>query len=246
MTELLSQIYTEAGDRERFVDILDRLARHLATTPIVTGSFAVEWQIAVHGGRARSRELHDIDVVAVNGVADIRPSISKEFLVNHYHPSREAGNLLLQLADVPWRTQIDVFSPRSSSIAELSASVQLGDADLLVASAEDLAARLLGIIAIVIEGKRVDPKYVDGFERVSAVSDERLAHELWKEYKWGSFTGSFAEIRDAARRAIKSSPELLRENAYSKDTSLICPSCVADDPLALADKSVILETLGYV
>jgi hypothetical protein len=246
MSDSLANIYANGEDRDRFVDVLQRVRPHVSSTPIVTGSFAVEWQIAGRGGKARSRDLNDIDIVLENGDADISPTIGGGFLINHYHPKREAGNLLLQLVDVPRRTQIDIFSPRSSSIASRAANVRLGETDLLVASAEDLSARLLAIIAIALDRGHVDPKYVDSFERIVAVADAEITAQLWQEYKWGGFEDSFAATTAAVLNALDHSPDLLRKTEYSRDLSVLCSWCVQSDILPLADKRVIRDTLGYV
>ena len=246
MSEMLANVFPDGADQDRFIDMLERVRAHVGSTPIVTGSFAVEWQIANRGGVPRSRDLNDIDIVLRNGVADIEPTIGTAFLINHYHPNREAGNLLLQLVDVSQRTRIDIFSPRTSSFASRATNVRLGEAELLITSAEDLSARLLAIIAIVLNGRHVDPKYVDSFKRIVAVADAVLTAELWHDYRWGSLTDSFAATAAAVLETVDNSPDLLSKIEYSRDTSLSCEWCIQTDTLHLADKKVIRDTLGYV
>src|SRR4051812_18746784 len=90
----LDVIYS-ADQAERFGLVLGRIAECIGTEFLLTGSAAVEWQIGAASGEVRRRTLNDIDLVA----REISPGVTEHFLIHHYHPTREKGNILMQLVD---------------------------------------------------------------------------------------------------------------------------------------------------
>ena len=242
---ILADIYS-SDDAGRFVDVVTLLRAHLRQPPIITGSFGAECQILATGGEAKQRHLNDIDLVAADGIADILPSLSDEFLIHHFHPTREQGNVLMQVVEPRSRTRVDIFSPRSPSIVERASKVTFGDVDCLTVSAADLAARLLAIVVIVLDGKSVDPKYFASFERLMKVVDMPLVSQLWHEYRWGSYTGELRETAAEVRRVLNLDSGLLKKTEYSQDLESVCEWCVASDEFPLAGNRKIFEILGHV
>jgi len=116
---------------------------------MITGSIAAAW----HLGKTRTREMldsaGDIDLTLTTAAAQLPANIAAGFLVNHYHPGREQGNLLLQMIDPDNRIQVDIFTPRSQSVVQRSVPALIGTAKWRLISAEDLAARLLAIVSIL-------------------------------------------------------------------------------------------------
>jgi hypothetical protein len=189
--------------------------------------------------------LNDIDVV-VAGPEAILPGVSERFLVHHFHPTREKGNVLLQLVEPRSRTRIDVFSARSETIAERGGEIRILGQDRLVVSAEDLAARLLGIVAIVLDGKTVDPKYADSLERLLEIVDRDSVDRLWLEYRWGRYNEDFWTTADRVKEAIGACGSLLAPVEYSQDLDSDCSWCVGSADLPRADVKEIHRLLGYV
>jgi hypothetical protein len=213
--------------------------------PLVTGSFAVEWNIRERGGRVRPRQLNDIDLVVVEA-SEIEPDISHKFLIHHFHPTREKGNVLMQLVEPRTRTRVDIFTARSASVVERASRTRYKETELAVVSAEDLAARLLAIIVIVLDGRTVDPKYVDSFSRSFEVADRDAASKLWQEYRWGNYTDEFLPTADEVVKLIRRRQDLLKTVEYSHDVDAKCQWCVEADEFPLADRREVFRLLGYV
>ena len=114
--DILQEVFLASEDAARWRGSVSKLARHLAEPVIVTGSIAVHWHLLNNDVRRKMTHLNDIDVV-VEGLPSLRPSLSQEFLIRHFHPQRGRGRILIMLVDEEYRTRIDVFTPGSSSVA---------------------------------------------------------------------------------------------------------------------------------
>ena len=115
---LLRELLLTSEDISRCVGSLSKLARHLTEPVVLTGSIAVGWHLLSHGWQPVKNHLNDIDTVAMRGLSGIGPALGQDFLVNHFHPNRGRGRVLLQLVDQEHRTRIEVFTPGSDSLAE--------------------------------------------------------------------------------------------------------------------------------
>ncbi|MEP6850170.1 MAG: hypothetical protein ABI999_15030 [Acidobacteriota bacterium] len=243
---VISEIYPFANDAERFRRVLAMLARHLDERVTVTGSFAVEWQLLRRGVATRGRRLNDIDTVLAKVTGGIGAGIAEDFLINHFHPTREKGNVFIQLVEPETATRVDIFSARSPSVPERASRTQLGDTDAAVVAIEDLMARLLAIIDIVIENKTIDPKYVRSFTRLLEVGDSIEAAALWSEYKRSGDLPDLGQTWNDVQRKLAENPDLLKPETYSHDVDAVCPWCVDSEAFPVADRSRIFEVLGYV
>ena len=47
--------------------------------------------------------LTDIDIVLTDGTASVGEDIAEDFLINHFHPGRERGNVYMQLVEAERR-----------------------------------------------------------------------------------------------------------------------------------------------
>jgi len=240
-----NSIFERNDDADRFEAVIDAVAGFVGGRPVVTGSFAVEWNIGARDGQVRPRKLNDIDLV-VGEFSEILSGIAKRFLIIHFHPTRERGNLLMQLVDRQTRTRVDIFSARSAAIFDRALEAQFGGIEVALVSAEDLAARLLAIIAILLDGRTVDPKYVDSFTRLLHVVDRDVACELWKEYSWGNYTDQFLPTANKVIDLVHRQQGLLKPIEYSQNTDEICQWCIKTDEFPIADRKAVFEMLGYV
>src|SRR5689334_3362559 len=167
----LRELLLTRADIFKCIGTLSKLARHLAEPVVLTGSIAAGWHLLNNGRKPRKRRLNDIDTVALHGSSSISPALSRDFLVNHFHPYRGHGKVLLQLVDEEHRTRIEVFTPGSDSLAKRLSYSTVAGLPCRFVSAEDLLAKLLSIIHSVIEGEAVDRKYVEQFDSLSTVAD---------------------------------------------------------------------------
>lgn len=242
----LTEIFVSHADASRFAEVLSLLSKHFIESMIVTGSFAVEWQVRKKNGDARKRPLNDIDVVALKGLAGIGNSLRTDFLIHHFHPTRETGNVLIQLVEPKTETRIDVFSPRTPSLLERTSKVNIDGTDCDILSAEDLAARLLAIVGAVLDGVSVDPKYLDSLQRIIKSADTALTARLWKDYRRSGDSPDLNEVLNAVTIRVRERGDLLKPTEYSHDVNAECVWCVESDDFPLAPRSEIFEILGYL
>jgi hypothetical protein len=203
----LRELFLTSEDVSRGVGSLSKLARHLAGPVVLTGSIAASWHLLNNGRRPAKNHLNDIDTVALHGPSGIGPDLSRDFLVNHFHPYRGGGRVLLQLVDEEHRRRVEVFTPGSDSLAERLMDSAVGELPCRLVSAEDILAKLLSIIHSVTEGEAVDPKYVERFDSLSAVADMDVARRLWGEYRKESQHPDFDEAAELVKSKIASDPD---------------------------------------
>ncbi len=242
---LLQEIFLTSEDVAKCYGSLAKLTRHLEEPVVITGSIALSWHLLKNGLRRKKRRLNDIDMV-VESLPILRPSLSKEFLIRHFHPQRGGGRILIQLVDEEHRTRIDVFTPSTRRLTERLTNFAIGDLSCRVVSAEDLSAKLLSVIYTVTNGEPVEPKYVEHFRALSALADSGMAGEVWREYRKESQPLEFEEAAEAVKLCAAANPELLQAGQYSQDVNQACSWCRESELFPLAPRSKIYEILNYV
>ncbi len=245
-TGFLQELFLTREDISRCFGSLSKLTRYFDEPVVITGSIAAGWHLLKSGKQFKKRSLNDIDTVAVTGLSNIHPSLSQDFLINHFHPYRERGKVLLQLVDEEYGTRIEIFTPSSDSLAERLLDCAVGDLSCRVVSAEDTSAKLLSIIYSVIEGKLVDPKYIEQFDLLSAVADRAVTRKVWEVYRKGNQYLDFDEAAEAVKLRIAANPNLLQASSYCQDVDYVCTWCHESELFPIASRSKIYEILGYV
>ncbi|MEN3335457.1 MAG: hypothetical protein V7641_4822 [Blastocatellia bacterium] len=224
---------------------LGKLARHLEAPVMITGSLAMNWHLLANGRRIKKQRLNDIDVV-VEDLASLRPSLSRDFLIRHFHPTRGGGRILIMLIDEEHATRIDVFTPTTRTLLRRLTDFAIDDIACRVVDAEDLSAMLLSVIDPITKGEPVEPKYVDRFHLLSAVVDRATMKEVWREYRKADQLPDFAEAAEAVGRSLIAHPGLLQAGRYSQDINQACPWCCQSEQFPLASLSGIYAIMGYV
>jgi hypothetical protein len=242
----LRELLLTSEDVSRCLGSLSKLARHLAAPVVLTGSIAAGWHLLNNGRQPVKKRLNDIDTVALRGLSGIGPALSRNFLINHFHPDRGRGRVLLQLVDEEHRTRVEVFTPGSDSLAERLTATNIAGLPCRLVSAEDLLAKLLSIIYSVIEGEAIDPKYVEQFDSLSAVAEIDVARRLWADYRKESQRSDFDEAVRLVKSGIASGPDLLRAISYCQDVNFLCAWCHESESFPVASRSKVHEILGYV
>ena len=224
---------------------LAKLARHLEEPVTITGSLAMSWHLLENGRRIKRQRLNDIDVV-VEDLASLRPSLSRDFLIRHFHPTRGGGRILIMLIDEEHATRIDVFTPTTSTLRRRLTDFAIDDIACRVVAAEDLSAKLLSVIYPVTKGEPVEPKYVDRFHLLSTLVDPATMNVVWREYRRADQLPDFAEAAEAVERSIIDQPGLLQAGRYSQDINQACSWCCQSEQFPLAALSKIYAIMGYV
>jgi hypothetical protein len=245
-TGFLQELFIKNEDISKCFGSLSKLTRHLDEPVAITGSLAIGWHLLKSGRQLKKRRLNDIDTVVVTGLSLIHPSLSQDFLINHFHPYRERGKVLLQLVDEEHNTRTEIFTPGSDSLAGRLIDCVIGDLSCRIVSTEDLLAQLLSIIHSVVEDKPVDPKHVEQFALLSTVADRAVTRKLWGDYRKENQHLDFDEAAESIKLKIEASPNLLRATGYCQDVDSVCVWCNESELFPIASRSKVYEILGYV
>ena|GEM_PF-1803859 len=243
--DFLHEVFPASEDITRFRGSHSKLARHFEEPVVVTGSVATSWHLLGNGVRREKERLNDIDVV-VEGLSGLRPSLSEDFLIKHFHPHRGRGRILIQLVDEEHRMRIDVFTPTVNTLTTRLTDLAIGGISCRLVSAEDVAAKLLSVIYPATSGEPIEPKYVEHFRVLFTIVDLATAREIWRGYRKESQTLEFEEAVDAVERSITANPDLLRAGHYSQNINQTCQWCCESKLFPLAPLSKVYEVLGYV
>ncbi|HEX8069946.1 MAG TPA: hypothetical protein VF546_08345 [Pyrinomonadaceae bacterium] len=245
-TGFLRELFLTREDGDRCFGSLAKLARHTDAPVVLTGSIAAGWHLLNAGRRIKRRPLNDIDTVAVAGLPHVRPSVSRDFLINHFHPARPRGKVLLQLVDAEHGTRTEVFTPATDSLAERLSDCAVGPLACRVVSAEDAAAKLLSIICCVLEDRPVDPKYVEHFDQLATVADMTVTREVWRDYRQETQHAEFDAAAAAVKARLATDPTLLQPEHYCQDVDFVCAWCQESASFPVAPRAKVYDVLGYV
>jgi hypothetical protein len=243
--DLLQEIFRTSEDYSRCLGSLAKVARHLNETVTVTGGIAADWHLLKSEKLVDGSPINDIDLV-VEDLSALPPSLSNDFLISHFHPSRERGKILIQLVDEEYSTRIDIFTRKVESLLERLTHAFLGETSVRFVSAEDLLPMLLSLISPVVSGTAVERKYAERFNSLLAAADLEMVRALWHEYRQESQPSEFDEAAEAVRRRISAGPALLQAASYDQDIHSTCSWCNQSKLFPLASRPRIYEILGYV
>jgi hypothetical protein len=236
--------FLNTEDVTRCLGVLSKLERHLEGSVILTGGIATAWQLLSCGRSYQQRSLNDIDVV-VEDLQYLPPSLSADFLINHFHPTRGRGRILIQLVDEEFCIRIDVFTPTTPTLMR-RLKTAVGRTSCRLVSTEDISAKLLSVIYAVTKGELVDPKYVEHFHLLFSVVDLVKTREVWREYRKEDQAVEFDEAVEAVERSIAVYPNLLQASSYSQDLNRTCQWCCDSEKFPIAPAVKVCEILGHV
>lgn len=241
----LNGIFSSAEDVQRCREALLRLNRNFGGALVLTGGIAIAWHLADKAVSFKKRSFNDIDLV-VEGLDSLPRSLSNDFLISHFHPSRGAGKILIQLVDEPVRTRIDVFTPYSPTLMNRVQPAHIGGINCRLVSAEDLTARLGALLVPVASGEQVDPKHYERFKSLLMIVDNSVVQKLWPDYRKDGYPVDFQSATALIHEVIKRNPRVLQKESYDSDVTVMCNWCVDDDLFPLISSSKMVDVLGYV
>jgi hypothetical protein len=201
---------------------LTRLLPHVDDERVaIAGGVAIGVHIASRfGDTARLAAADDIDVVAAS-VDAIRPTVTADFLVSHFHlPQPGYSKFLIQLVDPLVRLRLDIFPDPLGVLGRARVS-DVGGVPFRVLEPADILGHKLRLLAQASSDAPVDPKhYVDALQ-----------------------------LRAISHRDIPQVPAShLGATVYSRDVNATCARCEASrcESFPLASKQRIFDLLGYV
>ncbi len=231
-------------DQIRFQGVLTKFSQHISH-PIVTGWFAIGWHLIRNHLQVEQRSFNDIDIV-VEKLSDLPKSLKEDFLINHFHPTRENGHIVIQLVDELHRTRIDVFSAFSPSLKARTREASLSGIRCQVVSVEDILARLLRLCCQVKQSEDIELKHYMNLIALLKIADFDILKELWREYRKDHQPQDWEEVLEIVQQKIETDPTVLQEQKYCKDVKMLCSWCCKSNLFPLASKNKVLDILGYV
>lgn len=199
---------------------LARLLAHAdADAVALTGGAAIDLHLAVLGRQPSRRSPTDLDLV-VSRVDAVRESISRDFLVSHYHvPQPGVPKFLLQVVDPVTRLRIDIFPDLVGSLASAEWR-NAGPARVKVLSAASIFEHKLLTLARASAERPVDPKHLRDAELLG---------------------------RMLGRAVPVVAVNALVPDVYGGDADMMCEKCDVSRHVGfpLADKRLVFELLGW-
>ncbi len=146
-----------------------RLLAHCDVDAIaLTGGVAIDLHLAALGQQPSRRSHTDLDFV-VSRIDAVAPSVSRDFLVSHYHlPQPGVPKFLLQLVDPATRLRIDIFPDLVGSVASAEWRSIAGMRLKVLTLASIFEHKLLTVSRASPEHP-VDPKHLRDASRLGAL-----------------------------------------------------------------------------
>ena len=141
-------------------DCFCRLLPHVDAAQVaLTGSIAIGLHMdGSRCGGVRSISANDVDFVVRDPDA-VRPSVTTEFLVSHYHmPHAGYEKFLIQLVDPATHSRLDFFPDASRALSRAHVADVAGH-PLRVLEAQDLLAHKLALLSGASAARPVDEKH---------------------------------------------------------------------------------------
>lgn len=243
--DFLRAIFSDRREIVACLGSISKLAKHLNQPVIFTGGIAIDWHLLSKGIHRQKKQFNDIDIV-VDDLSGIRDSLSEDFLINHFHPLRGKGRILIQLVDAKYSTRIDIFTPTSATLRERLTDLTIGDLSCKVVSSEDILAKLLAVIYPLTKGECVDPKYLEHFNSLYSIADLKQEREIWLDYRKEDQPLDFDNAREAVYESVEARAELIKKPDYCQGVEFICHWCSESDLFPIADRHEIYSILGYI
>jgi hypothetical protein len=187
----------------------------------MTGGVAIGVHLArSYGDASRGAAAEDIDF-AVESVDAIRPTVTNDFLVSHFHlPQMGYPKFMVQLVDPVTRLRLDFF-PGALAVLERSATVDIAGVSVRILAPEDILDHKIHLLASASAEAPVEAKHYSDAIRLGGISQRAISR--------------MAAPHPASR-------------AYSRDVNATCPRCEASKRpvFPLAPKQAIFDVLGYI
>jgi hypothetical protein len=242
--DILTAIFSNADEIQACKEAFVKIEHHVHHA-IITGGLATKPYCVLNGLRIPRIHLNDIDLV-VDAESHISETLTDEFYIAHYHPTRGNGKMLMQLADKDTSCRIDIFTSVSPLVSARATPMSFGHRQVKLLSPEDVAAKLLSTLYRVLYDKSVDPKYYQDFQLLCDIVDDDKLKTVWLDYKKAHSSSNVDEVIKEIRTTLERKPELLRENHYETNVKKVCPWCQDSPIFPVAEKMTIYEMWGFI
>lgn len=230
-------------DRERVSKHLEKLLPYLTPGQFaLVGGIAIRYYLIQKGINYPIRPFNDLDMI-VQSTAVLSPSVTKDFLIYHYHPQTE-GSFYIALVDPRSRTKIDIFS--YDPAPEKLVSVFFKRQQVNLVSIEDQLVKTALDIRRVSKDAKVDPKQFSDAKLLERIAKMDKAEVIWNKKYFDKFHSSLSDTIKQAQEIAKEHPSWLKEKPFRKPKPYVCKDCYSTDDFPITSMEDIYQLLGYV
>lgn len=234
--------YTEEGNKKA-VGVLQRLLPHFTRDNLViVGGLATRYNLASHGFPVLERPFNDLDVMIKNP-SEMKPSITDEFLIYHYHPPKQESFYMV-LVDPQTKTKVDIFDYDPAPIQP--EIVQVGDYTVSIRGAADQLTKTVFDLLRITAPHRTDPKQFSDARLLMQIADPEVARRIWEERHAHKYPFSIEEALVKADEARVEYPEKVFEHPYRRSELYVCGECEEVPGYPITPMKRIFDLLGYV
>ncbi|CAN5401833.1 hypothetical protein BH10ACI1_BH10ACI1_34780 [soil metagenome] len=241
---LFQNIFLKREDAVRCQNSLLKLRRDLKEEIIITGSQASSIHLLENKLQTKIN-LNDIDIV-VKDLSVFLPQLTNDFLIRHFHPTREKGKILIMLVDAENKLKICCFTPQTVNVLNRLSDFEFDGLHCKLVSVEDILAKLLGVIYPITRNEAVEEKYYEHFKSLLKIANWDVAKKVWRECRKAQQTLEFEEVFQIIKQKINANPKLLQSFQYSQNINEKCQWCIKSELFPIAPLSEIHKILGYV
>lgn len=225
------------------VGVLTKFISHVATENLViVGGLARRHHLTRYGIDYPQRPFNDLDFM-LGDRSDMRPSITTEFLIAHYHLPR-GTSFFAGLVDPQTKVTIDVFDNFHAAIDP--EEVQIAGFQFKIRSAEDQLTKAVYDLMKITRGHSVGPKEFDSADQLLEIVDLEKTERIWKMKYTPLYPFSLMEAIGQAKDARGKNPQSVFEFPLRTTEPYDCLECTEEPGFALTPKEEIIRVLGYV
>jgi len=226
------------AERERVTTHLKRLLPYLRPHGFtIVGGLAIRYHLLSYGVSYPKRPFNDLDII----VADpnvVSRSVSKDFLVYHYHPKDH----YLALVDPISKTKVDIFQGRPYETIKVS----FDNLEVNIVSVEAQLVQTIIDTLRVTQSLNVDPKQFHDAELMLRIVNINEAQRIWQQSTFKDYPKDLVQAFELAKRISKKKPYLLKENPFRKDKPYECPECRSTNGFEIVPMEKVYKVLGIV
>lgn len=241
--ELLSG-FTEV-ETKKIETNLTRLLPHLVEEEfVIVGGLAIRYHLLSRSLSYPDRPFNDLDIIVKKPIT-VKPSVTKDFLVAHYH-KKDADSAYLYLVDPISKTKVDIFD--FAEAPESTTRIRFGTYNIDLVSVEDQLVKSTVDISRVTDPNQVavDPKQLYDARRLFSIADMVIANRLWTNKYKKLFNKTLETTLVAAEEEARKHPDRVKKNPFRKPRPYVCNECSQSSTFPLTPMVEIYKTLEYI
>ncbi len=231
-------------DKARVDLLLSTLLNHLKPKKfIIVGGVSTRFNSSRVGIKFPIRPLNDIDII-IESREVILPSITRNFLVYHYHPNpSHNGSFYIALIFPNTKTKIDFFD--YSNKPEKIYRIKYNEHLVQIQSAEDQLVNTVNQIQRISNDDKVDPKQFLDLEFLIKSSNLEKATSIWEIKHRAKYGKGLKDAIQKAKKNANDHPEWLQVKPERKSEPYTCRDCVVTKDFPIAPMETIYKLMGY-